>query len=121
MSKKRVAKSAASVKPVKKLEGIASRQEKDGVFYYAEASTVLEQLWQADSPETGESEGPVMDGWFSMENLYFGDMELQMMPLQMKVRAPKHMAPRKIERFTLFYQADRCFRYAIPGEGSDRA
>ncbi|NPU83639.1 MAG: hypothetical protein HPY65_04050 [Syntrophaceae bacterium] len=117
MKKRRTAKSAAAAMTTEKWEA-ASRQEKDGVFYYAEVDTGLEQLWRADTAGADESEGPVMYGWFSLENLYFGDMELRMMPIQVKVRAPKSVSPMKIGRFSLFYQADRCFRYAIPGEGA---
>lgn len=121
MRKRRTAKSAAAVMPAGKQEETATRQERDGVFYYAEANTNLEQLWRADSQGVEDGEGPVMHGWFSLENLYFGDMELRMMPIQMKVRAPKPAEPRKMARFSLFYQDDSCFRYAIPGENTERA
>ncbi|PKN34379.1 MAG: hypothetical protein CVU61_09405 [Deltaproteobacteria bacterium HGW-Deltaproteobacteria-19] len=121
MRKRRTAKSTAAVMPARKQEEIAPRQERDGVFYYAEANTNLEQLWRADSQGVEDGEGPVMYGWFSLENLYFGDMELRMMPIQMKVRAPKPAVPRKMERFSLFYKDDSCFRYAIPGENTERA
>ena len=120
MRKKRVAGSAVS-RPVERRERISTRVENDGVFYYAEPDTGIEQLWRTDSQAMEEGEAPVMYGWFSLDNLYFGDMELSMMPIQVKVRAKKIAEPRKIERFSLFYQSDSCFHYAIPGEGAERA
>jgi hypothetical protein len=120
MKKGKKAKSAATVTPVKSWEEPSPVQWQE-VAPATETGTGLEQLWRTGSQGTEDGENPVMYGWFSVENLYFGDMELRLMPIQMKARAPQSAAPRKIGRFSLFYQADSCFRYAIPGEGAERA
>lgn len=121
MKRKRTAKIVKAVGPSDSWQDSGPVRWQENAPYFTEDPTGLEQLWPIESLEGTESETPVMYGWFSVDNLYFGDMELSMMPVQMKVRAARSVAPRKIERFSLFYQADNCFRYALPGERGERA
>jgi hypothetical protein len=114
MKRKKAAQAVKAATPVDLWDDAGPVRWRDNTAYFAEDPTGLEQLWYSGSVDVAEGEAAVIPGWFSVDNLYFGDMELTLMPVQTKVRPSRSAAPRRIERFSLFYQPDSCFRYAIP-------